>query len=189
MNKKLNLKLGIITLLIGLAAVSRLLPHPPNFTPIGGMALFGAAWFSRKYLAFIIPFVAILFSDLILNKWVYTSIMPNLDTGITWMGSVWVYFSFFCIVLLGFFALKKIKITNVVLASLGASAVFYLITNFGVWMQGVMYPKTVEGLLACYTAAIPFFWNTLAGDLFYVGVLFGSFALVQRFVLSRAVAS
>ena len=68
MNRKLNLRFGIIVALIFLAALSRFLPHPPNFTPVGGMALFGAAYFARKYWAFIIPFLAIWLSNLVIDN-------------------------------------------------------------------------------------------------------------------------
>jgi hypothetical protein len=58
---------------------------------------------------------------------------------------------------------------------------FFLITNFGVWAFLNSYPRTVAGLAECYLAGIPFFWNTLAGDAVYAALLFGGFALAQRF--------
>lgn len=181
MNKKIDLRFGIVALMIVLAALSRLLPHPPNFTPIGGIALFGAAYFSRKYLAFLIPIAALWISDLLLNNVILPRQFPEYYDGtFAWGISPWIYGSFALIVLLGFGLLKQIKIPRLIGGSVLASILFFLITNFGVWASGTAYPMTFDGLMACYTAAIPFFWNTLAGDLFYVGVLFGGYALVQK---------
>jgi len=180
MNNKTDLRFGILAGMILLAALSRLLPHPHNFTPVGGMALFGAAYFTRKYLAFLIPIAAMWLSDLVLNNLVYAKMYPEFYSGFTWMGNLWVYASFILIALLGFGLLQKVKPLRLLGASLGASTLFFIVTNFGVWIGGLTYPKTWEGLVACYTAAIPFFWNTLAGDLFYVGVLFGAFAFLQN---------
>ncbi len=187
-NQKINLPFIIISLFILLAAASRLLPHPPNFTPIGGMALFGAAYFSKKYWAFIIPFVALWLSDLFLNNVVYANMFPEYYNGFVWFtqGGIWIYGAFTLITLLGMSSLKKIKTKNILLSSLAASILFFLITNFGVWAGSGMYPKTLTGLGACMAAGVPYFWNTLAGDLFYVGLLFGSYALIQARYFSTA---
>ena len=181
MSKQFDLRFGIIALLIFFAAFSRLIPHPFNFTPVGGMALFGAAYFTKKYWAFIIPLAAMFVSDLIINNLVYPVIYPEYYEGFTLMtqGWYWMYGSFALIALLGMTVLKKIKIPTLIASSLGASIIFFVITNFGSWASGIMYPMNMTGLMAAYTAGIPFFWNTIAGDLFYVGVLFGSFELVK----------
>ncbi len=175
-NSKINLRFGLIALLILMAALSRLLPHPSNFAPIAGMGLFGAAYFSKKYYAFLIPFIAYWVSDLLLDNIVYTQYYD----GFQWMGSPWVYASFALIIVLGFMLLKKVTVNNLVIASLSSSVLFFLITNFGAWISSTIYAKSFSGLIAAYVAGIPFFWNTLAGDLFYVSVLFGSFELVKR---------
>jgi Family of unknown function (DUF6580) len=175
-NSKINLRFGLIALLIVLAALSRLLPHPPNFAPIAGMGLFGAAYFSKKYYAFLIPFAAYWISDMLLNNIVYTQYYD----GFQWMGSLWVYASFALIVALGFVLLRKVSAERLIGASLGSSVLFFLITNFGAWISSTIYAKSFSGLMACYVAGIPFFWNTLAGDLFYVTVLFGVYELVKR---------
>lgn len=181
MNTKIDLRFGIIVLMIVVAALSRLLPHPPNFTPIGGMALFGAAYFSKKYLAFIIPLLALWMSDLVLNNVIYPIQFPEYYDGtFAWGISPWIYSSFALIVLLGFGLLKKVKIPTLIGSSVLASILFFLLTNFGVWASGTAYPMTFDGLMTCYAAGIPFFWNTLAGDLFYVGVLFGGYAFAQQ---------
>lgn len=179
MNKpRLELKFGIVTLMIFVAAMSRLLPHPPNFTAIGGMALFGAALYQRKWLAFAVPFIALWFSDLIMNNTIYAQYYE----GFVFFSasSLWIYGAIAAIVIMGSIVLRKIKLTNLFASSIIASILFFLVTNFGTWMSSGMYPKTGAGLMACLTAGIPFFWSTLAGDLFFVAVLFGSYALITN---------
>jgi hypothetical protein len=179
---KIELRTGIIIAIIGLAALSRLVPHPLNFTPIAGIGLFGAAYFSRKWMAFLIPFAAMWVSDLVINNIMYPIMYPQYYQGFAFFteGWYWMYGSFALIILMGFLTLKKVKPMTLFASSLMASVVFFLLTNFGTWLTGTLYAKTAAGLMACYTAAIPFFWNTLAGDLFYVSVMFGAFAWVQN---------
>jgi hypothetical protein len=176
-NKKINFRTSVIALVILFAAFSRLIPHPANFAPIGAMALFGAAHFSKRYLAFLVPLVSMWLSDMVLNNVVYAQHFDHF----AWFypGFYWTYAAFIVIGLAGFFLLKKTKPKNIIVASLAASILFFLISNFGVWASGTLYPKTIGGLLACYTAAIPFFRNTIMGDLVYSSVLFGAFELAQ----------
>ncbi|MDR1336120.1 MAG: hypothetical protein LBK22_04735, partial [Tannerella sp.] len=142
-NKKVNLRFGIICVVILLAAVSRLIPHPAGFAPIAGMALFGAAYYSRRYWAYIIPIAAMMLSDVVLNTLVYNvhafSIMSLYTSG-----------AFVLIVLMGMFTLKKVRVLNVAGSAVGASVIFYLVTNFGTWISWNMYPHTWEGLGTCY---------------------------------------
>jgi hypothetical protein len=170
---KLTLRFGVIGVMILLAALSRLIPHPANFAPVGGMALFGAAYYSKRYWAYIIPMVSMWISDLILNNVVYAAYFDRF----VWFysGSLFTYGAFVLIVLMGSFTLKKVRVPNLLFSALGASVVFFLVSNFGVWFSGTMYPKDFGGLMACYTAGIPFFKNTVLGDMFYTGVLFGAF--------------
>ncbi len=172
-----NLRFGTLCLMVLFAAFSRLLPHPPNFAPIGAMALFGAVYFSRKYLALIVPIIAMWLSDLVLNNVIYGQYFDHF----VWFyqGFYWTYSAFILIGLVGFLLFRKVKVQTVLLGSLSASILFFLVSNFGVWFSGTMYPKDVNGLLACYSAGIPFFKNTLAGDFVYCGVLFGAFEYAQ----------
>ncbi|GIK20834.1 MAG: hypothetical protein PHY57_07225 [Ignavibacterium sp.] len=163
--KKSTSNFWVITLMICVAAFVRLLPHPPNFAPIAAMALFGGAYFNRKAFAFAIPLFAILLTDAIIGFYPFAFI---------------VYVSLAVIVLLGIVMLKKVSVKNVVLASVTASVSFFVITNFGVWMLGTLYPKTPAGLMESYIAAIPFFQNSLIGDLFFSGVMFGVYELVKH---------
>jgi len=181
--QKLDLRFGVIATMILLAALSRLIPHPHNFSPIGGMALFGAAYFTKRQWAFIVPLVSMWISDLVLNNIVYGAYFNHF----VWFysGFLFTYTAFALIVLLGIFSLKKVHLHNLALSALGASVIFFIVSNFGVWFSGIMYPKDLSGLAACYVAGIPFFQNTLLGDLFYSALLFGAFELsVRKFNLT-----
>ncbi|MEO1515007.1 MAG: DUF6580 family putative transport protein [Bacteroidota bacterium] len=179
-NKKFDLRYGIVIIMILLAALSRLMPHPPNFTPVTGMALFGAAYLNRRWLALVIPLVALWISNLILDNTVYAQYYD----GFVWFSpfTIWVYISIAAIVGIGYIFLKKVSFGRVASVTLLASLLFFFVTNFGSWLASDMYPKNASGLLACYIAGIPFYWKTLAGDLFYTGVLFGIFEWMQRSV-------
>ena len=176
-NQKINIRFGVLSLLVLGAAFSRLIPHPPNFAPIGAMALFGAAYFSRKGIALIIPIVAMWLSDLYLNNVVYGQYFDHF----VWFyqGFYWTYGAFVVIGLMGFAILKTVKVQLVLVGSLSASILFFLLSNFGVWFSGNMYSNDINGLITCYTAGLPFFKNTIIGDLVYCGVLFGAFEFAQ----------
>jgi len=163
--KKIAPNFWVITLMVFIAAFVRLLPHPPNFAPIAAIALFGGAYFNKRSLAFIVPLTAMFLTDAIIGFYSYG-----------WV----VYISFALIVLIGIVMLRKVTIKNVILASLTASVSFFAITNFGVWALGTLYAKTTSGLMESYIAAIPFFQNSLIGDLFFSGVMFGVYELVKH---------
>lgn len=174
-SKKTNIQLITLAIFIIVAAMSRLLPHPPNMTPIAAMGLFGAAHFSKKYFAFLVPFIALLISDIVLCTAVYKMNMVEYLEA-----SVFVYGAFAAVIGFGFLFLKKYNWSNLILASFAASLIFFVITNLGVWASGTMYPMTATGLVACFTAAIPFFLNSIIGNLFFTGVLFGAYELIDR---------
>ena len=172
--KKINLTyIGVIALIL-FASFTRIIPHMPNFTPIGAMALFGGAYLSNKYYAFIIPILSLWLSDLIINNFIL-----NYYDQFTWFypGFIWQYASFGIIILLGYFLLKKITLKKVLMTSIGSSLVFFVITNFGVWATGSMYPLSIVGLISCFVLAIPFYKGTLLGFLFYSSFLFGVFEM------------
>lgn len=176
---KLKENFALIVILIVFAAMTRLIPHWPNFTAVGAMALFGGAYLSRKF-AILIPLAALFVSDLILNNVIYASLYPELSEGfrVFHASSLWIYGAFILIVLLGQTLLQRKTVPRLAGATVLASLSFFLITNLGVWTGSVMYPKTLAGLIACYEAGLPFFWNTLAGDAFFVTVLFGGYAVI-----------
>jgi hypothetical protein len=157
MNKRELLLVGFVIM----AVLVRLLPHPPNFTPITALALFGGTTFKNKWLGISLPLIAMGLSDVYLGFY-----------GI----SYWVYGSFLLISILGTYW-KKIRVKNVFISSL----IFFIITNFGVWLMG--YPKTIEGFVLCYTLAIPFFINSLLGDFFFSYLLKWSFRYSEKKIL------
>ncbi|GIV31366.1 MAG: hypothetical protein KatS3mg029_0717 [Saprospiraceae bacterium] len=177
MKKDLYLRWILLTVIIVLVAAFRLLPYVAdfhflyNFSPIAAMALFGAAYFRSKWMAFGIPMLALWVSNLILDN----VFLAEYYDGFVAVGNAEVYLSFLLVGVLGFLLLKKVTPMRVAGASLGASVLFFIVSNLFVWLQGTMYPLTWEGLVACYVAAIPFFWNTLAGDLFFCALMFGAF--------------
>lgn len=181
MEHKQNLRLAFA--LIVLAALTRLLPHPSNFTPIGAIGLFGAAYFQRRWLALLVPFAALFVSDLLLNNIVYRAYYPTF----TWFTSGWIYGTFALVMLAGWLMLRRrVSVGNVLGASLTASLIFFLVTNFSVWLQSGMYPQTPAGLLACYTAGLPFLTNTVLGDLCFSAVLFGVYEWATRRATTQA---
>jgi len=162
--------------IVVLTALTRLLPHPPNFAPIGALALFGAAFFKRKELAILIPLLAIWVSDLILTNVVYAAYYD----GFQWFGHAWVYLAFLVIALIGIFALKNWSWEKLIGTSLIGSGVFFMLTNFGSWLSPLsMFPKDLGGLISTYVAGIPFLGWTVAGDLFYALALFGIMHLAK----------
>jgi hypothetical protein len=162
------------TLIIGLAIIARLVPHIPNFTPIAAMAIFGGAYLNRRY-AILVPVAAMFFSDIFIGF--YSPIVM-----------VSVYASFILAGLIGLWLKKRKSPGNVILAAVGASILFFLITNFAVWLGG-WYPRNLMGLVETYTLALPFFRNTLLGNLFYTAVFFGGYELVLRLVKKPALAT
>ncbi len=174
----LNLRFGVICAMILAAALSRLIPHPASFAPIGGMALFGAAYFTRRYWAFIIPVAAMWISDLVLTNAIYGSVSGRFEW--FYSGSLFTYAALALIVVLGMFTLRKVRVGNLIVSALGASAIFFLVSNLGAWLSMPMYPRDFGGLMSCYAAGLPFLRGTVLGDLVYTGVLFGAFEYCTR---------
>ena len=146
-------------------AASRLIPHPPNFTPVAALALFGGASFATKRAALLLPLAAMFLSDLVLGL---SRITPV------------VYASLALIVCLGFWLRRRPTAGRTVTAALLGAVLFFVITNFGMWALGEFYPKTGTGLSECFVAGIPFFRNTLVSDLLYATLLFGGLALAEK---------
>ena len=184
--EKFNLRFGVLALVVLTAAMSRLLPHPPNVTPVGAMAIFGGAYFTSRWQSVLMPLAALWLSDLVLNNVIYKAFFPTFT--VFYEGAAWIYGAFALVAVLGIVFLKKIKTINVVAVSLVASVLFFLITNFGVWASGTMYPKTGVGLVACYTAGLPYLLNTLGGDLLWCSILFGGFEWAKKQFPSLAIA-
>lgn len=161
--------------LIVLAALSRLLPHPPNFSPVEAVALFGGAYFASRAWAFVVPLVAMLLSDLVL-----ATMLGGDYAG--YFGSAGMALVYGCIALttaLGLNLRGRVSGARVLGYSLAGSVLFFVVTNFGVFASSVAVPKTAAGLMATYAAGIPFFQWTVLGTLFYSALLFGGFALLR----------
>ena len=151
-------------LIVLMAAGLRFLPHPANVAPIAAMALFGGAYLNKKY-AVMLPLAAMLISDCFLG---FHKVMP------------FVYGSFLISSFIGLKLKNKVGAKTVLGASLVSSLIFYIVTNFGVWLVSGMYEMNVLGLIKCYVLAIPFFRNTLIGDLFYSVMMFGGYEVMVR---------
>ncbi len=164
MKSKVNIVFGII--LIALAIISRLIPHPMNFAPITAIALFGGVYFDKRF-APILPLAALLISDFFLGFY------PGIE---------FVYASFIVSVGIGMWLKTRKSVLMIAGVTVANSVLFFLISNFGVWSVELLYPKTLVGLGECYIAALPFFRNTLLGDVFYVTVLFGVYEYAMKYL-------
>jgi hypothetical protein len=175
--QKINLRNSILILMIIIASAARLininhLTGWSNFTPVGAMALFGGAYFSDKWKAYLVPLFALFISDIALDYIYFGKFM------LFYSGALPVYASFAVMVLIGTY-IKNVNVTNVVLGSLGAVLVHWLITDIDPWLQGTMYARSFYGYGESLIAAIPFEKSMLLGNLIYGAVLFGGFELAK----------
>jgi hypothetical protein len=158
-------RLLLAVAIIVIAAALRVAPHPWNFAPVGAVALFSGALIRDRRLAFLFPMLTLFLGDIFVG---FHKLMPL------------VYASFLLSVLIGRWLQNRRTPARITLATLLGAVQFFLVTNFAVWQFLGSYPHTASGLLSCYVAGIPFFWNTLAGDAFYVLIFFGGFAFAER---------
>jgi len=172
--KILEVSIAIVFVLIGVSL--RLIPHAPNFAPIGAIALFGGVYLSRK-LALVIPLAAMVISDVFIGYY-EVALMA------------FVYGSFLLCVVLGFWLKRHKKWQTILGSSVLSALIFFFLTNFAVWAFTPWYAKTFSGLIQSYLMALPFFRNTLLGNLFYATVFFGAFEIADvlvRKILKRKV--
>lgn len=167
-------KIILSGILISLGVACRLLPHLWNFAPIAAIALFSGIYLGKRY-AVILPVLAMVIGDLFLGFY-------------EWKLMIAVYGSFVLVGLIGVLIRKYKSIETVLGGAIFASILFFLVTNWAVWQFSPWYAKTLQGLIQSYTLAIPFFRNTLMGDLFYTSVLFGAYELVYFLVKQRKLA-
>lgn len=177
MNTKINLRFSVLTALIFLAAFSRIIPHPANFSPLAAIALFGAAHFSKKWQILLIPIAATWLSDLFINNVIYAAYYPTFT--LFYEGFYWQYLSYLVIAIISIPLFKKVNKERVLIGALSSTIIFFLISNVGCWIGNPIYPQNFIGLMSCYAAGIPFLKGTILGDLFYSLVLFGGFAFAQ----------
>jgi len=146
-------------LLLAFGVISRLIIHIPNFTPVIALALFGGVYL-RKQQAIILPVLMMIIADLFIG---IDATFP-----FTW-GSMAL------IALLGFGLRNHKTFSGIAGSSLLSAVLFFLITNFGVWLVQDTYPRTSAGFIECYVMAIPFFGSTLVSTVLYTAVLFGGY--------------
>ena len=166
--------LVILAVLIALGVAGRLLPHPPNFTPMAAIALFAGFIFIKRYMAV----VAVISTMILCDYFAFGSL------SVSWFGSksmFVVYIALLFPIVFKNLLQKKLGVLRIFGAAIASSTVFFLATNFAVWAFSPMYEKTLEGLVLCYTMAIPFFQNTIAGDLIWSGVIFGAYLVLRNY--------
>lgn len=172
MNLKNNQNLIIATILVIIAAFSRLVINIPNFSPIMAISLFAGAYFLDKKFAILIPITAMLITDAFIG----------------FHSMIWaVYLSFVIAVFIGYLISKKVTFIKVFFSSLAGSILFFIITNFAYWLMFNDYTRDMSGLILCYEMAIPFFRNTLLSDMGYSLVIFGSYAIAGKFVFNTKI--
>jgi uncharacterized protein DUF6580 len=161
------LRFLIVALMIFAAAALRVLPHPLNFTPIGAMAIFAGSLLRNRWIAFLLPLAALFAGDLFVGLYKLMFI---------------VYASFALSVAIGRWVAQARTLAHIGGAVFLGALQFFVVTNFAMWALSDFYRKTSAGLTACFVNAIPYFWNTLAGDALYAAILFGGFALAEKFL-------
>jgi hypothetical protein len=164
----------MVAVIIIVAAASRLVKHPFNFTPVVAMALFAGCYLQRRW-AIVLPLAAMLVSDYFIGFY-------------DWQVMASVYVSIALAFFIGWYLKNRVKWYGVIFAALASSITFFIITNFAVWAFFNWYPHTLSGLISCFALALPFFRNTLIGDLVYAGVFFGAYEFVLYLFIQRNLA-
>jgi hypothetical protein len=180
MNKQNTFQVISAVLLIVFAAFTRLFPHPYNFTALGAMAVFGGTVIKDKKMAFLLPLLSLLLSDVCLQLFTSTK-------GFYGTTQFFVYGAFMLITLLATL-IRKISVASISFAAVWSGLIFFIISNLGAWISSTTYPHNLTGLLACFTAAIPFYkneffgnfvLNSIMGNLFFSALLFGAYYLLS----------
>jgi hypothetical protein len=164
-NQAVILRGAVIAIMIVLAAALRIVPHPWNLAPIGAIALFSGSMFRNRWIAFLLPLASLFAGDVFVGFYKLMLI---------------VYASFAVSVAIGRWLAEDRTVARIGGAVLLGALQFFAVTNFAMWALGGFYPKTAQGLANCFSAGVPLFWNTLAGDALYAGILFGGFALAEK---------
>jgi hypothetical protein len=190
MNIQKNSMVFSAALLIIFAAFTRLFPHAPNFTALGAIAVFGGSVIKDKKLALLLPLVALLLSDVCLQLFTSTK-------GFYGTTQLFVYGAFILITLLATF-IRKTSVANIAFAAVWSGLIFFVISNFGVWLSSTTYAHNINGLIACNAAALPFYkneifgnflLNSIMGNLFFSALLFGGYTILfSNRKLEKAIA-
>ncbi len=169
----------MLYLIIALAIAARFIPGAANFSPVYAGLLFSGAYLKRRDSIWF-PVLLLAGSDLLVNSLLYQASFQWMQT-LNWVG-------FAAIVMVGWWLQKRVNMRNVLVASVAGPSVFFVISNFAVWIGGGMYPPTFGGLAACYAAAIPFYGNSLISAVLFSGILFGAYEYHLRRTHAREMA-
>lgn len=187
----MNFKSQIAIVLIIICALSRCLPHIPNFSPHIGIALFGGAMLKDVKISILVPILSIIISDLIINNTIARNYFPDTQGLVLW--APYMTFSFFSMVVIvgiGHYFLSEPNVIKVLSFSIASSIIFFIISNFGVWVTGeVLYPKTMSGLVTCYVAGIPFYKATFTSAVLSSFMIFGAHYILTNFRNTKVITS
>lgn len=176
-----------VLVLMAIGAFARLVPHMPNFTPTEGLAIFGAAYFAKKYWAVLSTVIMLYFSDLVINNTVARPFFTGQE-GFIWFSPYMIFNAIAIIftVIVTSNLLKKVSVGSVFGSVLISSVLFFLVTNFGAWAEGtILYTKDFNGLMMAYAAGVPFFYTSLMSTLLFTTILFGSFEIFKSLISKR----
>lgn len=172
----------LVLSMVILATLSRIAPtffsHLPNFSALNAIALFSGTYFHRRVTAIVVVFFSVGLSDFFIHEfWVG-------EWNFFYPGFYWQYISYALIAVIGISLKNRLTLYHLLFAGLTASCLFFIMTNLGTWLCGYLYPMTFGGLITCFINAIPFFKNTLMGDLVFISILFGSLEVLSPIYLS-----
>ena len=160
----MNIKFVLIISIIFLVSLTRIFQHTPNFTPILALAIFGGAYLPNRITAISLPIISMFISDLIIgfHSQIFT-----------------VYATIILLSILGHL-MKTKNFKNFAITGFTGSLIFFIITNFSVWLGGSLYPLTIDGIIQCYIMAIPFFHNTLISTILFLTILFFGYTFAEK---------
>jgi len=173
----LTLRTSLIPALLIVGVLTRIFPHWPNFTAVGAIAIFGAAAYRNRWWAYLMPLAILLLSDLWINNVIYGAHYE----GFQWFtpGFIFIYGGFLATAILARKYVRNYRIGPILGMSLGSALIFFLLTNFGVWLSAGMYPLNLSGLLMAYAAGLPFLATMAAANVFYGALFFGAAYVLQ----------
>ena len=183
--KQIKLLLSLVT--VGI--VSRFLPHPPNVTAVAAASLFAGAILNSRIFAVMLPMVIMYLSDFAINNTLMRSYFPNHEGLVLWSSYMtWVYIGFAATALIGFYFLKNRNNAKLAGGAVLATLVFWLLSNYGMFIEPGRYPQTFAGAIACYTLSLPFLLYSLIGNLIFTFAIFGIYDSVnERYFKTQAV--
>lgn len=181
--QKINTRNVVLMLMILFAVAMRFVSYKytflSNFTPVGAIALFGGAYFTDKWKAYLVPLLTLFLSDVVIYY-----MIPSQQLALGLSSAIYMYLCFVLMVFIGT-RIKNVNVLNVFLASLASVAVHWLIMDLP-WLSGTLYPNTLAGYGQSLIAALPFEKNMVLGDALYGAILFGGFELAKsKYVFLR----